>query len=364
MSRAATMYHSELARGGEREISIRKVQPSNFPDKPPIAVIFDHTDNKERFYSTENLECEQFMEKWAGRRVAIKAGGRDDDAWIDIVEDLGDAEEGERRRDTRTATRGSRDSGRGGQRGGDRGGSSRGQSRGDDRGGRRDDTRNNREDDRDHSHERTERQERREPQAPPPEPPKATAEEIREKQIKNLRKAFLLGRKAETVMVALVDRAVTVAGEVVRAVNAAIAKGEPLKPVEPRFEDYRAILMTLFIEAKGHVDIATVPHEMPDLRPSNRTPAAPKPTEPARLPDRPAEGPPAQERTQSTEAMRQIERHTSSVREEVRTPEGNQERRGADPANENQDRRQYATGSGRSGGTDVDLTAEADDIPF
>jgi hypothetical protein len=81
------MYHSELVKlTQERPTEIEIVgtpQPSKVDGKPPFCEI--RIDGVSKFLSIENLGIGQTLEEYAGQMVGVRAGGREDEAYLMIV---------------------------------------------------------------------------------------------------------------------------------------------------------------------------------------------------------------------------------------------------------------------------------------
>ena len=243
MSRTSTLYHSELVKAGEVDVTITcdKPVPSKFPGKPErVSMKFD---GEERYYEVENDECGDALCGYKGKTVTILASGRGSDASIEVIG------ESEPRRDDR-----------------------------------RDDRRETRrEEPRRREPERRERTERREPERrerePEPrperrreEPRQMTKEEREELQRKTFKKAAIYGAKCAVVY----QQAWKFAEQVLANVQA-----------DANTEDVRAIATTLYIEIKGHTDIDAMPTAFIDLKAT-----APREPEPRREPEPKREDPP------------------------------------------------------------------------
>lgn len=94
-----TLYHSELVKAGETDITItcNAPTPSKYSNKPPFMTL--NWNGEDRLYNCENDGCGEDLSGRQGQTVRIIAEGRDQDAKITVLETLPN-----RPRDTRTST--------------------------------------------------------------------------------------------------------------------------------------------------------------------------------------------------------------------------------------------------------------------
>lgn len=81
-----TLYHSELVKAGDVEVTVESdLEESKYKRGSYYVVLY--FENRKRTYNPENRRCEQFFDGRKGETLTIRAVGRDDDADIELIQE-------------------------------------------------------------------------------------------------------------------------------------------------------------------------------------------------------------------------------------------------------------------------------------